>query len=209
MTTPEQAARPGYSAALAAAALSYAVLHHLGLLPDGLGAGPEGTRWADWLDLLVPWLMLTPAALALRAAPATPRAWTLFGAGVVAYASGHGLHLAANSVNNAAPGDTAHLWDEPVGHHVWFAGVALVLAAIAATMAGRPRPPVVGHLLALGVGVTWGTNAVGGGTEAFSLVVALAASAYGWLHRRDLRVVLLVACLPAVLLLVGNLVRSG
>ena len=57
MTTPEPtspssrraAARPGYSAALATAALSYAVLHHLGLLPDGLGSGPEGTRWADWL----------------------------------------------------------------------------------------------------------------------------------------------------------------
>ena len=38
-----------YSWALAATGLSYAVLHHLGLLPDGLGAGPEGTRcsWAS------------------------------------------------------------------------------------------------------------------------------------------------------------------
>ena len=49
-----------YSRALAATALAYVVLHHLGLLPSGLGAGPDGTRWADWLDLAVPWLVLAP-----------------------------------------------------------------------------------------------------------------------------------------------------
>ena len=31
-----------YLWALATTGLSYAVLHHLGLLPDGLGAGPRG-----------------------------------------------------------------------------------------------------------------------------------------------------------------------
>ncbi len=51
-----------YSRSLAATALAYACLHHLGLLPSGLGAGPEGTRWTDWLDLAVPWLVLAPAA---------------------------------------------------------------------------------------------------------------------------------------------------
>lgn len=49
-----------YGRWLAVTALSYAVLHHLGLLPDGLGAGPDDTRWTDWLDLLVPWLVLVP-----------------------------------------------------------------------------------------------------------------------------------------------------
>ena len=31
-------------------------------------------------------------------------------------------------------------------------------------MAGRPRPHPVGYLLAAAVGLTWATNAVGGGT---------------------------------------------
>ena len=58
---------------VAVTALSYVVLHHLGLLPDGLGAAPDDTQWADWLDLLVPLLVLGPAAAALAAAPATRR----------------------------------------------------------------------------------------------------------------------------------------
>lgn len=117
--------------------------------------------------------------------------WWAFGAGAVAYASGHGIHLAANSVGNVTPGRTAHLWDEPVGHHLWFAGVALLAAALAASMAGRPRAGVLGHGAALAVGLTWATNAVGGGTEVFSLLVALALAAYGWVQRRELGGVLL------------------
>jgi hypothetical protein len=97
-----------YARALTVTALSYAVVHHLGLLPAGLGDGPDGTRWADWLDLLGPWLVLVPAAWALQAAAATPRIWWAFGAGALAYTSGHGIHLAANSVGKARPGVTAH-----------------------------------------------------------------------------------------------------
>ncbi|MBZ5737130.1 hypothetical protein [Nocardioides mangrovi] len=188
---------------LALTALAYAVLHHLGLLPDGLGAGPDDTRIADWLDLLVPWLVLVPAALTLRAAPADERTWWIFGAGALAYASGHGIHLAGNSVGNADPGETAHLWDEVVGHTIWYAGVTLVLVALARTMRGRERPGVVGYLLALAVGLTWASNAVGGGTEVLSLLVALAAAAWGWRHRRELGVVLLVGFAPAAVVLVA------
>jgi hypothetical protein len=94
---------PSYARWLAVTALACAVLHHLGSLPDGLGDGPDGTRWADWLDLAVPWLVLTPAALTLWADRSPPRTWIVFGAGVVAYTSGHGIHLAANSVGNATP----------------------------------------------------------------------------------------------------------
>lgn len=192
---------------LALTALAYAVVHHLGLLPDGLGAGPDGTRVADWLDLLVPWLVLVPAALALRAAPATPRTWAVFGAGVVAYSSGHGIHLAANSIGNVDPSDTAHLWDEVAGHLVWYAGVALVLAALARTMVGEPRPGPVGHLLALAAGLTWASNAVGGGTEVLSLLVSLAAVWFGWRHRSQLPVALLTGFVPAVVVLVAALAR--
>jgi hypothetical protein len=195
-----------YSRSLALTALAYAVTHHLGLLPSGLGAAPEGTRWADWLDLAVPWLVLVPAAATVHAAEATRRTWVAFGAGAVAYASGHGIHLAANSVGNADPGRTAHLWDEVVGHHVWFAGVALVLAALASTMQGRPTPPALGYVLAVPCGLTWATNAVGGGTVWFSLLVAVVAAGAGWRARRELGLVLLVGFVPAVVVLVGELV---
>ena len=191
---------------LAVTALSYALVHHLGLLPEGLGDGPDGTRWADWLDLLVPWLVLVPAALTVASARPDPRTWVLLGAGAIAYASGHGIHLAANSVGNVDPGDTAHLWDEVVGHAVWYAGVALVLVALARTMVGRARPHPVGYLLALAAGLTWATNAVGGGTVWFGLAVALAATVWGWGRRRELGVVLLVGFLPATVFLVADLV---
>lgn len=190
-----------YSRWLAATAVAYAALHHLGLLPDGLGAGPDGTRWADWLDLAVPWLVIAPAAATMWAARPSGRSWVTFGAGSVAYTSGHGIHLAANSIGNEDPGQTAHLWDEVVGHHVWFVGVALLLAAIASTMRGRPRPQPIGYVLVVAVGLTWATNAVGGGTIVLSLAVALIATAYGWLHRSELGILLLVGYLPAAVFL--------
>ena len=194
-----------YSWALAGTGLSYAVLHHLGLLPSGLGPGPEGTRWADWLDLAVPWFVLAPAAVTMWAAQASTRSWAIFGAGVVAYSSGHGIHLAANSVSNASGGQTAHLWDEVVSHHVWFLGVALVLAALTRTMVGRSRPHAAAYGLAVADGVTWASNAVGGGTVIFSGAVALAAAAFGWTRRRELGIVMLVGSLAAVSILVGEL----
>jgi hypothetical protein len=198
---------PSYGRWLAVTALVYAVVHHLGLLPDGPGDGPDGTRWADWLDLLVPWLVLTPAALTIWADRPPVRTWVVFGAGVIAYTSGHGIHLAANSVGNVAPGATEHLWDEVVGHYIWFAGVALVAAALARTMTGRPRPHWIGYVLAIPVGLTWASNAHGGGTVVFSLVLALVAAAYGWVRRRELGIVLLVASVPAVVVLAVELAR--
>jgi hypothetical protein len=197
-----------YSRWLALTAASYVVLHHLGDLPDGLGHGPDGTQWADWIDLLVPFLVLVPAAATLRAAEAPPRTWALSGIGALTYATGHGVHLAGNSLDNAHPSATAHLWDEVVGHYVWYAGVALVVVAVARTMTHRPPPGLVGLVLAALVGATWASNAVGGGTVVFSLVLALAAAAYGWRRRRDLRVTLLVAGAVSGVVLVTDLVAT-
>lgn len=209
-TAPEALRRARrFRRALAATAVAYVFCHHLGLLPSGLGSGPHGTQWADWLDLAIPWLVLAPAAVALEAARVPPRVWPVFGAGVIAYASGHGIHLAANSVGNASPGPTAHLWDEVVGHYVWFAGVALVLAALSLAMVDRPRPHALGYALAIGAGLTWATNAVGGGTVVFSLVVALAVVAFGWRHRGDLAGILWVGYSPAVVVLGAELARSA
>jgi hypothetical protein len=191
----QQRARLSYDASLAAAALAYALLHHLGSLPQGLGDAPRGTRWVDWLDLLTPYLVLAAAAVALRVAGAAERTWWLFALGAVAYASGHGIHLAANSVANTAPGLTAHLWDEIVGHLLWYAGVALVVAALAGTTIGRPRPRgLMPYALALAVGLTWATNALGGdGTAIPGLLLALVAAAFGWPRRAGLPILLVFA----------------
>lgn len=98
-------------------AVAYSLLHHLGALPGGLGTAGGGTQWVDWVDLAVPYLVVGPALAALAFAGADRRAWVPGLAGAVAYASGHGIHLAANSISNER-GDAApvHLWDEVVGH---------------------------------------------------------------------------------------------
>ena len=93
--------RPTYSTALAVTAAAYALLHHLGLLPRGPTA-LRGAQVVDWFDLLVPYLVLTPAAVTLWTAVATVRLWVLFGMCAVTYASGHGIHLTANSILHAS-----------------------------------------------------------------------------------------------------------
>lgn len=210
-TSWQQPVRLSYGAWLAAAALVYTLLHHLGSLPNGLGEAPRDTRWVDWLDLLTPYLVLAPAALTLRAAQSAERMWWAFGSGAVAYASGHGIHLAANSVGNTRPGPTADLWDEVVGHLIWYGGVALVIAALSATMISRPRPRgPVPYALAAGVGLTWATNALGGvGTAVPGLVLGLVAVGFGWNRRGGLPIVLVVAGgLAATVLAVGLVARQ-
>lgn len=187
---------------LAITALAYVVAHHAGLLPGGLGSAPDGTQWADWLQLLVPVVVLAPAAMVMAAADSPPRQWVLFGIGCVVYAWGQGMHVAANSINNARPGQTAHLWDEIVGHLVWYAGTALVGLALARTMPGRARCGPVGYVLALAVGLTWASNAAGGHTELLSLAVAILAAWFGWRHRRELGETLLVGFLPSAIVIV-------
>ena len=128
------------------------------------------------------------------------------GAYVAIYLTGHGIHLAANSISNAHPSDTAHLWDEVAGHAVWYAGAVLIGVALADTMLGRPRPGAIGYLLAVGVGVTWATNVLGASNlVVMGLIVAAAATGYGWRHRAELGVVFLVGFAPAVVVLVGGL----
>ncbi|MDX6234362.1 MAG: hypothetical protein QOH68_3467 [Nocardioidaceae bacterium] len=184
-----------YGSWLAVVAIAYAVLHHLGSVPEGFGPAYSGTRVSDWLDLAVPWLVLLPAAAVVRAARAPASTWAVLAVGAVAYASGHGVHLAANSVSNSlAPGEqsTAHLWDEVVGHALWYAGVALVVVALARTMVGRPQPHPVAHVLAVAAGLTWGSNTLGAdGLAVPGLVIAIAFAATGWRGRADLRVVLM------------------
>jgi len=162
-------------------AVAYNLLHHLGALPNGLGDAGGGTRVVDWLDLLTPYLVVGTALAALAAAETDRRGWrtALVGAGL--YVSGHGVHLAANSIGNvrgsAAP---VHLWDEVVGHRVWYAGAALLVVALARALVLRVTPATLA--LALATAGTWTTNALEGTTAVGSLAVAVLLA--GWGARR-------------------------
>ncbi len=193
---------------LAAFGVAVLVLHHLGSIAGpsgGFGAAGSGTQWVDWLDLLTPYLVVGPALLALAASAADRTSWLVAALGALAYASGHGIHLAANSISNAQ-GDAAptHLWDELVGHAVWYAGLALIVIALARSV--EPKPTVTGWVLAVGVGLTWATNGLGAdGLVVPMLIAALALAVWGWTRRgRSAGRLLLVAYgVASPVLLVG------
>lgn len=202
--TSRRASRPGRW--LAGFGVAVLVGHHLGALPGGLGDAGGATRWVDWIDLLTPYAVVGTALGALAAAGAHRRSWVTAFLGAVAYVNGHGIHLAANSIGNAR-GDAApvHLWDEVLGHLLWYAGLALLVVALvpAVRRAGVPARPA-GLLLALGVGLTWTTNALEGGTAVPSLVVAAALSAWGWRIRGSGAGRLLLAAFPAAAVLLAG-----
>lgn len=141
-----------------------AVGHHLGTITAPLGDVGD-TRWADWIDLALPWLVVATAGPVLLAARSR-----LGAAGLVAYTSGHGIHLAANSVATQDGGDTAYLWDELVGHAVWYAGMYLVVLALLRATRELPAPGPLRLVLAVAVGVTWCTNAIGGHSVPLAVV---------------------------------------
>ena len=161
-TEPVQAGH-GVGRPLAALALAAVVFMQIGTFARPLG-DVGAVRAADWLDLLTPWAVVGAAAWVLvrcRAATVGAHpdrlAWGLLAVGGLAFAEGKGLHLAANSVGNTAPtgaaADVAHLWDEGVGHWIWYLGLLLVVAAVSrAVLDGRGagvRTSAAGVVLAL------------------------------------------------------------
>jgi len=193
---------PTYGVALTVTAVTYNLCHHVGSLPDGLGGAGHGTRVADWLDLAAPFLVLVPALLALVAARPDRATYAVLVVGALLYTQGHGIHLGANSIGNQAPGPTAHFWDETAGHLIWYAGVAVVVVALARTMTGRQVRPVAVPLAVL-TGVTWASNAVGADLAWAGGVPALAALAYGVRGRADQRLLVGIAGLAALVFLAG------
>ncbi|MWK39783.1 hypothetical protein GEV43_41285 [Actinomadura sp. J1-007] len=198
---------------LAATAAAYALTHHIGFGLAGLGTtGTTGTtgetRWADWIDLTTPYTLLLTAAATLHTAHAARRAWALYLTGAITYAEGHGIHLAANSVGNVAPSDTAHLWDETVGHYLWYTGLALVLTALAATLARRPPvhgalPALTTALLCATTAFTWTSNALEGRYAIPGIALAAAFTLWGLLTRRTFGRTLILAFAPALIMLTG------
>lgn len=167
-------------------AVVYVVGHHTGtaLAPLG-GIGP--TRWADWVDLFLPYALLACAAMVLLRAEAPRRAWVVLGVAGVVYTQGHGIHLAANSIGNElghAPVIT--LWDEHLGHYLWYLGVALVAAALALGVRTLELSRM-GWVLASLVALTLTTNAIEGQSVPLSAVLAVGLVA--WARLGAVRVV--------------------
>src|SRR5688572_22022952 len=171
---------------LAAFAVAVIVGHHTGFLLEPLGEVGT-TRWADWIDLALPYAVVGCAAGALAANGADRRVWFLFGAAAILYTQGHGIHLAANSVTNAAPGEPAHLWDEVVGHYLWYGGLAGVVTALVLALGDLPRPAWrLSVPLSLLFGFTVFPNSVEGGTALFGLATSPAVLVRGLRRRHRL-----------------------
>ena len=113
---------------------------------------------------------------------AGPRAWTAALLGAALFVQGHGVHLAANSISFAR-GDAppTHLWDEVVGHALWFVGLTVLLVAVAHSIRAAPVPlGAAAHALALLVGATWAVNVVEAGHAPLGAALATGLVAYGW-----------------------------
>lgn len=132
------------------------------------------------------------------------REWILLGAFGLLYTQGQGIHLAANSIANVDPGDAAHLWDETVGHWLWYAGLAGIVATLALGLGAVPVPRSAwAMLLALLFGFTVFTNSVEGGTAVLGLATGIAFVIWG-LGKRDSAPALLVPAYSLALLCLAS-----
>jgi hypothetical protein len=177
--------------------------HHVGTALGPLG-GPGDTHWADWVDLAVPYIVVGTAAATLAAARAGRRDWLLLAVFGVLYTQGHGIHLAANSIANVEPSDAVHLWDETVGHWLWYVGLAGLVATQALVVDGIPsRRSAWSLMLALGYGATVFTNSVEGGTVALGLASGVFFVVWGVRRRGRLPELLVPAYGLALICLIG------
>ncbi len=175
-----------------------------GVIFGPLGDTIHQTRWADWIDLLTPYAVVGTALAALLAARTDRRGWLLAALGTVLYVQGHALHLAANSIGNArGNGQPVHLWDEVLGHYVWYGGLFVLVAALARGLVALPRPGAAGLPLAALVGLTVANNGIEGGTPYFSIAACLALAGWGWRHRSEAGLLLVTAFGVGALLMVG------
>jgi hypothetical protein len=190
---------------LALFAVAVIVGHHLGSLLGPLG-GPGDTRWGDWADLVVPYAVVGSAAAVLASAQAERLAWALLLAFGLVYTQGHGIHLAANSIANVEPSDAVHLWDETVGHWIWYSGLAGLIGTLSYALSEVPSPRNVWSVAAaIAFGLTVFTNSVEGGTPALGLASGVIFVTWG-LRRRGRAPELLV---PAYAVTIACLLGWG
>lgn len=107
-------------------------------------------HWADVIDLITA-LVLIPLYWLLFSASGVPSLrWTLaFLVLAAAWADGHGMHLAANSIGHlAVPGsarDLTEFYDEKLGHYIWHAAAMALSLLVLLQNRSAARE---GHLLA-------------------------------------------------------------
>ena len=216
-TSPSAAAsapprpQPQVAALLTAAAVAMVLTHWLRLLPLGFSA-PGATRYEDFVDLLTPYVVAGPCLAALARCAAPARTWAVVLTATGLFVQGHGLHLAANSISHArGPAAPTYLWDEQIGHALWFAGLALLAGVVLTVVSPTGAPAVPGaraYALSALVGFTWAANAVEAGTVVLGATATLALAALG-APRRDRRVVLLGCATVAVALAVYGVWQGG
>ena len=165
---------------LALSAVALVATHWLRLLPLGFEA-PGAPRYEDFVDLVPPYAVAGPALAALAAVGASRRTWLVALLGAGAFTQGHGIHLSANSIRHAvgkqAPID---LWDERIGHWIWFVGLAALTAAVAWAVAGSVPSGRSATALAALVGLTWAANVVEAGSVPLGALLACGLVAQGW-----------------------------
>lgn len=195
---------------LAASAVALVLTHWLRLAPLGYAA-PGATRIEDFVDLVTPYAVAGPALVVLARTGASRRSWAAALAGSAVFVQGHALHLSANSITYAS-GDQppAYLWDEQVGHHLWFAGLVVLLLAVVRAARSVPlrRAPVSLSLL---VGATWAANAIEAGAVPFGSALAAGLVLHGRSTRRHATGAALVVAFSFSLLLIAayGLWRGG
>ena len=188
---------------LGLSAVALVATHWLRLLPLGFQA-PGATRYEDFVDLLTPYAVAGPALAALALAGASRRTWTAALLGAAAFTQGHGIHLSANSIRHAVgPVAPVDLWDEQVGHWIWFVGLAALTAAVVHAVAGAVPAGRAGPVLAGLVGLTWAANVVEAGMVALGGVLAVGLLVQGWRLRETPTGRLLVLAFGLSLLLVA------
>ena len=196
---------------LATSAVAMVLTHWLRLLPLGYPA-PGQTRYEDFVDLLTPYVVAGPALVVLARTGTGRRGWALALLGAMVFTQGQGLHLSSNAISfTLGPENPAYLWDEQVGHHLWFGGLTLLLVVVVHQVARLPLR-IGGKSLALAalVGLTWAANVVEGGAVPFGAALAVGLTAYGWrLRHTDTGKLLMLAFGWSLLLVAAYGVWQG
>jgi hypothetical protein len=136
-------------------------------------------RWGDVIDLFTPLVVLPVAWWFFRvAAPDRPRGWEtfLFVAFAALWASGQGMHLAANAIGHLVeegPTDLyrlTHDLDEVVSHYIWHIGVlGLAAMTMLRSLRGTGRFQLEWP--------SWGALGIGAGLYGFTFFVAIVEAA--------------------------------
>ena len=188
-------------------AVAVAAFHHL----PTIGVFDLGVA----VDLLTPLAVVGTAALLLVSIGAAPLPIAVAVVAGLLYTDGHGIHLAANDINNLDPtgrvADRVHFWDERFGHTEWHLGwFGLILSFC---LAERSREGVrvgrIADLAVLPLGFTLFTSTVEGQTWPLMLAVGLGLCAWAATARRPLLLRCAAAFAFAAVLIAGWALWQG